>query len=63
MDCIRMDIFVWEYVVYGELYKLIGVGSALLVLTGWANARASSGGMSDEYRLPRFFCIVTATTI
>ena len=48
------------YMAYiGELYKLIGVGSALLVQTRWAMREASECGMSDMVRLPRFFCIAT----
>lgn len=42
----------------GRLYKLIGVGSALLVLLYWAMREPRSMGRVTDTDLPRFFVIV-----
>ena len=41
------------------MYKIIGVGFALLVQLFRAMREASECGTSDKYESPRFFCIVT----
>lgn len=42
----------------GGLYKLIGVGSALLVLLQWAMREPRSVGRVTDTDLPRFFVVV-----
>lgn len=42
----------------GRLYKLIGVGSALLVLLQWAMREPRSMGRVTGTDLPRFFVVV-----
>lgn len=42
----------------GRLYKLIGVGSALLVLLYWTMREPRSMGRVTDTDLPRFFVVV-----